>query len=377
MFDEKRIKELEKKYKLSAMQDVIDESDVQKNVVKNLNYIMYKYNIKVQKDLADLLDIGAPQLTKILKGEQTPTLFPFFVNITRRFHYSIDEFIFTDIEITEKFRDGVDENLPVANYMKFLGVYQLYYFDTSAYKGRERGAHGDSLKSGIMYVEKNPKTEKYSVMAIFNMHKEKADSFYRNELKGGNCDAATCRSKIISAGGAQHVYYGELELSPKHVYINLRFESTKDRVQMIFHRPESNSNQYIGGLGTMVSVSKGRNAAPCLQYIAMANASLNVSEEELAAHLLMHYPNIKTYDTIDDLVNFTTDLYSADVDGNDRLSRLSDEQKKSLVRNYMDKIVNDTVERNLFRTVIVSPADDDEFYHYIKRVKSNMRAEVK
>lgn len=58
MFDEKRIKELEKKYKLSAMQDVIDESDVQKNVVKNLNYIMYKYNIKVQKDLADLLDIG-------------------------------------------------------------------------------------------------------------------------------------------------------------------------------------------------------------------------------------------------------------------------------------------------------------------------------
>lgn len=377
MVEEKRVKELQKKYKLPTEQEVADEIEVQKNVVKNLNYIMFKYDIKVQKDLADILDIGAPQLTKILKGEQTPTLFPCLANIVRRFNYSIDEFLFTDIEITEKYRNGADENLPVANYMKFLGVYQLYYFDTSAFKGRERRSHGDSLKSGIMYVEKNPKTEKYSVMAIFNMRKERADSFYKNELKNGNAIASSCRSKIINAGGTQHVYYGELELSSKHVFINLRFENAKDRVQMIFHRPESNSNQYIGGLGTMVSVSKGRNAAPCLQYIAMANASLNVSEEELASHLLMHYPNIKTYDTIDDLVEFTTDLYASGADGKDRLSKLSDEQKKSLVRNYMDKIVNDTVEKNLFRTVIVSPADDDEFYHYIKRVKSNMRAEVK
>ncbi len=43
----------------------------------------------------------------------------------------------------------------------------------------------------------------------------------------------------------------------------------------------------------------------------------------------------------------------------------------------MDKIVNDTVEKNLFRSVTVSETDDDLFYHYIKRVKANMRAEVK
>lgn len=372
MFDERKNKNLEKKYKLSAMKDIVSELDVQRNIVKNMNYIMFKYNIKTQRDLADLLNIGAPQLTKILKGNQTPTLFPFFINVVRRFNYSIDEFIFTDIEVTEKSRDGIDENLPAVNYMKFLGVYQLYYFDTSAYKGRERGTHGDSLKSGIMFIEKNSTTEKYGVMAIFDMNKEKADSFYRNELKDIKNDTKICRNRILSVGSTQHIYYGELELSSKHVYINLRFEGTRDRVQMIFHRPESNSNQYIGGLGTMVSVSKGRNAAPCLQYVAMANTSLRASGEEIASHLLMHYPKLKTYDTIDDLVNFTMDLYNTDVAGNDRISRLSDEQKKSLVRNYMDKIVNDTVEKNLFRTVIVSPADDDEFYHYIKRVKSNM-----
>ena len=71
------------------------------------------------------------------------------------------------------------------------------------------------------------------------------------------------------------------------------------------------------------------------------------------------------------------DSYRADVEESDRLSKLSDEQKKTLVRNYMDKIVNDTVEKNLFRSVTVSETDDDLFYHYIKRVKANMRAEVK
>ena len=125
----------------------------------------------------------------------------------------------------------------------------------------------------------------------------------------------------------------------------------------------------------MVSVSKGRSSAPCLQYIALADTSLEVSAEELASHMLMHYPNIKTYETIDDLVDFVVNLYSQDPEMASQLRRLSDEQKKTLVRNYIDKIVNDTVEKNLFRTVVVSQVDDDEFYHYIKRIKARMNEE--
>ena len=91
--------------------------------------------------------------------------------------------------------------------------------------------------------------------------------------------------------------------------------------------------------------------------------------------MLMHYPSIKTYETIDDLVDFVVNLYSQDPEMASQLRRLSDEQKKTLVRNYIDKIVNDTVEKNLFRTVVVSQVDDDEFYHYIKRIKARMNEE--
>lgn len=366
--DDEEMKGLLKKYKLTP-QVIANESGVQKNVVKNLQYLMFKYKAKdqvtmPQKDLAELLGIGAPQLTKILQGNQTPTIFSCLDRVKRVFGYTIDEFLYTDIGLTDRLIHGVEDNLPVASYMKFLGLYQLYYFDTSSFKGRERSANGDAIKSGVMYVEKDTKTEKHRVYAIFNMKKDRADEFYRTTLMNGKGNKTDCRENIISMSGSQHVYYGELDLSERHVYVNLRFENAKDRVQMIFHRPESNSNQYIGGLGAMVSVSKGRNASPCVGYVAISNGSLKVSAEELAAHLLMHYPNIKSRGPIDDVIDFAIDLYTSDY------SRLSNEHKKELIEKAVDKVINDLIEKNLFRTVVVSPVDDDEFYHYLKRVLS-------
>ena len=78
----------------------------------------------------------------------------------------------------------------------------------------------------------------------------------------------------------------------------------------------------------------------------------------------MHYPNIKSRGPIDEVIDFAIDLYTSDY------SRLSNEHKKELIEKAVDKVVNDLIEKNLFRTVVVSPVDDDEFYHYLKRVRS-------
>ena len=367
--DGKEMNGLYKKYKL-VPQVIAEEREVHDNIVKNLKYLMFKYRTKdqvsmPQKDMADLLGIGAPQLTKILQGNQTPTVFPCLDHVKRVFGYSIDEFLYTDIEMTESLIEGADDNLPVASYMKYLGLYQVYYYDTSSFKEKELCENDAGIKSGIMYVERDTKTDKHRVYAIFNMTKERADDYYRNILKLGKGNLAACRDKIISMSRSQHVYFGDLDLSERHVYINLRFENAKDRVQMIFHRPDSNSNQFIGGLGAMVSVSKGRNASPCVGCIAIANGSLDVSAEEIASHLLMHHPDLETHKDLDEVIDFTIDLYSPD------FSRLSNNHKKDLVEKDIDRIINETIEQNLFRTVIVSPEDDDKFYHYLKRVLSN------
>lgn len=375
-----KIKELKKKYKLLGKleeQAVADDQKIQKNVINNLRYIQRAYEIESQNDLADILDISPPQLSRILKGEQMPSLSPCLINIYRQFGFTIHDFIFNDVELIDWRRRVIKENLPVVNDMKYSGIYQFYYFDTSENRGREKYTHGDALMSGIMFIdEKKPEADKQDVMAVFNMSKERADSFYENTLKAGKVTATTCKDIFKNLSGA---YYGELEFSVKHFFISLNFGGLKDRVQMIFHFcPDSNEREYIGGLGTMLSPSKSRISKPCFQYVALVKASMDVSEEEIAAHLLLRYPQFEVCNTaMDDLVNFTADLYRTDVEANDRLSKLPDVQKKTLVKNYVDKIVNETVENNMLRTVAVSGEDDEAFCRYIKRVNVNMHAEVK
>ena len=203
------------------------------------------------------------------------------------------------------------------------------------------------------------------------MDKKQADERYKRLMTnsgGGGLD--NIRRHMKSYGGGGHIYSGKMELSNKHMYINLHFDNVKDKVQMIFHRPDADSNKYIGGLGAMLSVSKGKGHSPCLQYIALSDTTLSVSEEEIAAHMLMRYPNLKTYDSVDDLVDTIIQLYRKDW-GEDL--RLTEEQKRTLVRVHMDKIVNDTVERNLFRTNMITLGDDDDFYHFLKRAKEMAR----
>lgn len=66
-----------------------DEQKIQKNVINNLRYIQRAYEIESQNDLADILDISPPQLSRILKGEQMPSLSPCLINIYRQFGFTI------------------------------------------------------------------------------------------------------------------------------------------------------------------------------------------------------------------------------------------------------------------------------------------------
>lgn len=358
-----------------------DITKIQVNIQKNLEYIMKTNRIEKRKDLAVKLGVTAPQLTRIMNGEQLPTLNPFLLMLkkhSKEFGCTVDEFLFTDLEeeaAREREKNGAMVDLPIASYMKFAGLFQGYYYDTSSFKGRERSKDQDALKSGLIYIYNEPgaKDEKKQyVTAVLNMKKEDADRHYKEALRANRLKGTDIKSYITALGGSSHVYYGEMEHSLMHMYISLRYEGLKDKVQMIFHRPSSSSEQYIGGLGAMISVSKGPGAAPCVQCIGISETSLDASAEEIASQLLMQYPNIKTYESEDELAGMLIQLYH---DEEGKSSRLSDEQKKILVRSHMDKIVNETVERNLFRTVVVSAVDDNEFYHYLKRIRKNMRQE--
>ena len=125
----------------------------------------------------------------------------------------------------------------------------------------------------------------------------------------------------------------------------------------------------------MISVSRGAGAAPSVQYVAIVKDSLDVSEEELASYLLMRGPGIVDEESVGELAAFVEKLYSPGAA--EFLTALSGEQKKAIVKSNFNMILRETLERNLSRDLKVSLEDDEEFYHYIKRTISGMRAERK
>lgn len=354
----------------------VDEiNTIQDNIRKNLDFFQKKLSLSDDKDMARKLGVTTSVYSRIKTGKQLPSLNPFLLTLHKNkgeFHCTIDDFLFTDLSEQE---DPYSTDLPTAIYMKYEGLYQVYYFDTSPYKGQEFTEDADALKSGLMYIYhdgEEGEVKVYNAIAVLNMKKEDADERYA-EIMRRQWRGVDIKSYIADLGGSTHAYRGKLELSEKHAFISLSYESLRDKAQMIFHRPSGNSDEYIGGLGMLISVSKGNGASPCVQCVALSKGSLDVSSEELASHLLMDYPKIQAGKEIEKLADMAVQLYSR---GNDPELPLSEVHKKMIVQSEIDKIINDVVTRNLFRMEMVTDDDDNKFYHYLKRVrKASMRQE--
>lgn len=346
---------------------VIEESKVQETIKKNLEYLMRKHNLKKQVDLAKEMGVTTSQLSNVMQKKQTPTLFPFLVKIKERFGYSLDEFLFTDIEASEG-AIQVDYDVSEENYKKIYGLYELYYFNTSTFKGREYADDAEALRTGILLVcRKNFKTEEHRVFGIFDLKKEDADTMFmefEKLFKGYNYD--NVHGYLNDLEKNHHIYRGNLELSMDHMYFSLQF-GVKDKVLMILHNHLGRTLHYRGGLGTLVSVSKGRYASPCMQYIGVSRYSLSSAKEEIAEHLQIHYPPLRTYDATEELTDMLINLYCNN-DANMKL--FTPEAKKTMVRSNVDKVINETIDKNLFRSASVTSEDDDEWYHYLKRVNN-------
>ena len=130
------------------------EDRIMENVISNLEYLRRKLNHKTQKDAAEFLDIGEAQYSRIINGRQMPSLH-FILRMREGLECSMDDILFTKINDAEPETDDT----PIANFMRFDGLYQIYYFDSSSYKGREWLDNEDSLKSGLILIYKDPASE--------------------------------------------------------------------------------------------------------------------------------------------------------------------------------------------------------------------------
>ncbi|MBO4289339.1 MAG: helix-turn-helix transcriptional regulator [Lachnospiraceae bacterium] len=317
-----------------------------------------------QAALADQLKVAAATMTDYCKGRRVPGA-EFFVQLKEKFGISIDDFLTKTLDRASLSApaelSALDRSM-LKTYRKYCGSYFMYYFDTSKYKGRDDLPARDSLKYGVLFVYETAGREmpEYRCAALMGIPDRDEVTFLKKSL-----DSVKEPSKLIARLRDEFgpkAYFGSFELSEDHVFVSLYHGST-DKALAIFHRVDNNKSNYIGGIGTINSASKGRERMPVIQFIGISRYPLSMSEEEIQHTLLLNYPKFKAKAEADEMIrNFRT-IFS-DPGSSDQIS---DYQKAVMVRSTMEMYIQQNLERNLFRYCKISERDDDDWYHAIKR----------
>ena len=335
------------------------------NVIAGNLRTLIKRNGLTQKDLAEQLGVAEATMTDYCKGRRLPGI-EFLFMLKNTYNIALDEFVtksITPSAISVPMKDSVADKKVKDTYEKYCGLYLAYYFDTSNYMGRDMAPPKDSLIYGVLYLYENPSSleiPEYSCAAILGLKDREEATRIKDYLED-----LTDSTRIIDQIEREHsgtAYYGDFELSSEHAFISIRHFPT-DKALIILHHVDSNKAYYTGGIGTINSVSKGRDRMPVVQFMGFSRHPLSMSCEEIHHSLLLNYPTFKATDETEELIKLFKALYM-DPDGNKE--ELSDYQRSIVIRSTLERFIKKSLERNVFRYSKISERDDDEWYHAIK-----------
>ena len=344
--------------------------ELKKIVAKNLQNFLKKNNI-TQKGLADTLGMATASINDYLNLSK-PSIPPaeFFVAMKNLYGINIDDFM-TKIVNSEEYDQerllsSADREL-IESYRKFEGIYSVYYLDNSSYKSRDERTPEESLKLGVLYIfesKSTVSTSTYKCIMILDIGTKEDMSVIRNIIEEHQ-DEPHLIAKYIAADcpdfRIETLSNGDFEIIGKYAYISLEHPRAGKSLA-IFYNPDSNKPKFVGGLGTINSVSKGRDKMPTLQFIAISRKPIERSVEEIHRNLLLSFPIIKADKYAPEMIRIMKKLY---IDTESESMNISELQKTITIRANMEMYIRDSVEHNLFRYAKVSSVDDDGFYHWI------------
>lgn len=341
--------------------------DLAELVSSNLKKLIAQNDI-TQKELAEMIGVAPASMTDYCKGRRLPSL-DFFVALKKHFDINLDEFLTKSISssaVALPPRSTVFDKQMMETYHKYCATYLMYYFDTSKSKGRDLQLPRDSLHYGVLFIYENPtslEAPQFGCAAILGI-KDRGEV---TRLKA-DLDKMEVPEKVIEHIASKYesmAYYGDFSLTQYHAFVSMSHANT-DKALLIFHRVDNNKSEYIGGIGTINSVSKGREHMPVVQYLGISRYPLALSVEEIHHNLLLDYPTFEADpEMVDEMIKNFKALYA---DPNSAISEgFSEYQKAIMVRSTLERFVKKSLERNVFRYAKISgTTDDDQWYHAIK-----------
>ena len=299
-----------------------------------------------QRYIADKTGFSQSSINNYLAGTSEPSM-QFLIALKKSFGISIDGFLFSNFE-----------NYDNVSYEKFVGNYIVYYYNNSSYKGEVHSNLKNTLNYGVISVMKERDlNNQVSVYATFVKGRMEATKLLKelNEVKES--------SKIIDIlSKSKYLYKGRIFASEQTISIELIDKENKDFSYILLNNPPSKA-EYIGGIGTVNSVSKGREHNPCVQYIIISKKVIEKPDGELYNCLKLDDYSIKLDDAIEDIITLFKRLY---VEKNEISLELSENQKLAIIQNKLDYHFYDILEANVFRFAKVSNKEDDAVFKLIR-----------
>lgn len=345
-------------------------ADLMPTVATNLRKLIETQGIS-QKVLSEQTGYSEAAISKYITAKQFPQL-DFFFELKKLYDISIDDFLSKEIsqnDMKQTSSLSVVEQEEQALYRKYCGTYLLYYLNTSSYKGRDNNSPEEALTYGIIHIyetKTNLDKSDYSSIAVLGIK----DRNIATELKK-KFESFTTHTDIeqfikddTNDTFSNKVYYGDFEFSTNYASI-LISHNRKDKALIILHRVDTNKKEYIGGIGTINSVSKGREGTPTAQYIALSRYPISLSAEEIHHHLLLGHPTYKADNDAKSLIALFKKLY---INSEEAFENMTEHEKYLMIKVNLEKYIKDSLKRNMFRSAKISNLDDEAWYKLLKEV---------
>lgn len=297
-----------------------------------------------QRYLADKTGCSQSSINNYLTKTNEPSM-QFLIALNREFGISIDDFLFKELDFSPK--SGLD---------RFVGNYIVYYYNNNSYKGEVHNNLQNTLNYGVISVYKE-KDYKYLTAATFFKNKEEAIRLLKAVNKCESSDELIKKHKELN-----NFYTGTIHTSNQNIFIYLDNVESEDESFIIFNNPPASGN-YIGGLGTVNTVARGREHNPCVQFLIMSRKLIDKVDGEIYNCLQLDYSVINLENQVVDLIDLFKRMY---IEENELSKNLNESQKQAVIENNIKFFFSEIVEANMFRFAKVSNREDDSLYRILK-----------
>ena len=312
--------------------------------VENLKLLTEKYT---SKQVAHTTDVSLQTLNKYLTGTSEPPV-KFLVKLKEAYNINIEEMLFSDLSVFSV-KDDIQTNL-----YRFEGNFVCYYYNNAPYLGSINDDLNE-MNYGVLSIKVIG--DNCKVYCSFTKTKKVAQT----TLERLNSSTTIEEIETIHKETSNH-YVGYLKCTAENVFIELSCKEKSDNAFIIFKNPPSKS-EYMGGIATINSISRGREHNPCIQYFLICKKFISKPDGEIYNLLSLKGVDVNTSKVAVELLNLIKSLYMK----NDGLySSLKENQKINLIENMLKYHYDNLIEGNQFRYGKISNREDDEFYQLIK-----------